>query len=348
MTTLEEIMDELDAASALADVVDELDAASALDEVTEEPTMPNADRVKLILQAANVLKDECVAIAFHKNKMGKQKTLTPEQKAKSAEVHGTDPSSLIAAKRLLDPSSPHYSKVNGLIEAAHDYVISVSYQTTKKSVRLVFKDKVDEIETVLPVFKTQLDEAKVELESAYPSMIATAKNDLENLFNQEDYPGTISDRFNFSHEYVNYETPTWMLAKPELSQHFEKEALSFYKESVLKFEEQCIEVLTELLTHVSERLNGMYDDGKPYKFEDTTITKIVEFAENFKAINLNSNSELTALVESVESVFSGVDIDAIRKDPEVRLAKSTAAQDVLNTLDTLMVEVATRDFDLEI
>lgn len=346
--TLEELMDELDAASTLAEVVAELDEASALDEVTEEPAMPSTDRVKLLLQAANVLKDECVGIEFHKNKMGKQKTLTPEQKAKSAEVHGADPQSLIAAKRLLDPSATPYSKVNGIIEGAHDWLLSTTYPTTKKSVRLAFKDKVDEIETVLPVFKTQLDEAKVELESAYPSMIARARTDLDDLFNQDDYPDTISDRFNFSHEYVNYETPTWMLAKPELSQHFEKEALTFYKESVLKFEAQCIEVLTELLTHVSERLNGMYDDGRPYKFEDTTITKIVEFAENFKAINLNSNAELTTLVESVESVFSGVDIDAIRKDPEVRLAKSTAAQDVLNTLDTLMVEVATRDFDLEI
>ena len=348
MTTLEEIMDELDAASALADVVDELDAASALDEVTEEPTMPNADRVKLILQAANVLKDECVAISFHKKKMGKQKTLTPEQKAKSAEVHGTDPSSLIAAKRLLNPSSPHYSKVNGIIEAAHDWLLSITYPTTKKSVRLVFKDKVAEIETALPVFKVELDEEKVHLESAYPSMIAAAKNDLGEVFNDDDYPGTISDRFDFYHEWVNYDTPTWMSAHPELSEKFKNDVLSLCKGAVISFEADCMEVLRAMADHLDACLKGVHDDGKPYTFKDTTVTKVIEFAEFFHKFNLNSNPELTALVESFESILSGVDIDSIRNDPEVRLAKSTDVQDVLNTLDTLMVEVATRDFDLEI
>ena len=59
-------------------------------------------------------------------------------------------------------------------------------------------------------------------------------------------------------------------------------------------------------------------DGKPLRFENTTVSNLVEFLANFAFRNVTDDTELQNLVAQARQMLQGVDAEDLRSTGELR------------------------------
>lgn len=100
-------------------------------------------------------------------------------------------------------------------------------------------------------------------------------------------------------------------------------------------------MMKELVDHMIERLTPG-EDGKKKRFNETAVTKMKSFLEDFEARNVTNDQELAGLVERAREILAGKDADDYRKDDNFRTAVLESLAPVKSTLDEMMAEVPER------
>jgi hypothetical protein len=75
--------------------------------------------------------------------------------------------------------------------------------------------------------------------------------------------------------------------------------------------------MSELVGHMRERLQED-PTGKPLKFKESTVSKLVEFLDMFELRNVIDDSELTDLVNKARDLLKGVDAEDLRTTAHLR------------------------------
>ncbi len=269
---------------------------------------------------------------------GTRKTLSSAQKAQAAESFGAEGEFLSAGKKLLDTKHPRFKAVTSVRNRARAYWASLSLPYPEPGIRLVRHDTLEGFQGQMTVFKDELDEAVVQLDERYSMLKAAAQERLGSLYNEADYPASLAGLFDVSWDYPSVEPPSYLQQlNPELYEQECRRVQARFDESVQLAEQAFIEELSQLVSHLTERLSG-HEDGRPKVFRDTAVGNLREFFDRFRSLNVRSCDQLDSLVSQCRQVVDGVEPQELRDNGGLRQEVATQLSGVQSVLDGLLVD----------
>ena len=284
------------------------------------------------------MRESMAAVRLTFSWMGVRRTLTPQQRAVAADSFGAEGDFLSAGKRIVDTRHPSFKALTAIRGEAVSRWKSMTLPWPEPGVRLIRRDQIEEFDNLATASSERLADAVAELDLHYEELRNTARERLGSLFNESDYPASLRDAFSMSWDYPSIDAPGYLRqVNPELYEQECNRIRSRFSEAVRLAEEAFIGELSELISHLSERLSGDRD-GKPKIFRDTVVSNLSEFFGRFQSLNVGSNSELNQLVEKAQSVLRGVRPNALRKSNGLRQHVATQLSSVQATLDGMMVD----------
>ena len=269
---------------------------------------------------------------------GTRKTLSRAQKTQAAESFGAHGDFLSAGKKLLDTKHPRLKAVTSVRNRTRSYWTSISLPYPEPGIRLVRQDVLEPFQDQLTEFKQELEEAVEQLDEQYAALKSAAEDRLGSLFNEADYPLSLAGLFDVSWDYPSIDPPSYLQQlNPEL---YEQECLRVqarFDEAVQMAEQSFIEELSQLVSHLTERLGGQ-EDGHPKIFRDTAVGNLREFFDRFRSLNVRSNEQLDALVSQCGQIVQGVEPRDLRDNGGLRQQVASQLSGVQSILDGLLVD----------
>lgn len=295
-------------------------------------------------KSAAKLEARMLAVRVSFTWMGTKRSLTNAQQDDAAKVFAADRDYLSASKKIIDTKHPAYRDLNGLRVAIRETWHGMTLPFTEPGVRLIRKDQITEFEAKLADYSKQFAQKAAALATVYDEIKEQAKVKLGDLFNPDDYPSSIEDLFGFTWDYPNVEPPKFLMeADPALYARERDRVRQQFEDAVRLAEAAFIDEFAKLVSHMCERLQPG-EDGNPKKFQDTSVTNLLEFFEKFKNLNINSNTQLDEMVEKAKSAVVGVNISGLRNSDHIRKRTATALNSVKTVIDKMVTERPRRSF----
>ena len=286
----------------------------------------------------NRVRNNFIACRIKFKWFGTSKSLTSSQKSRAAESFGAEAAAISAAKRLIDTKHETYRALTSVKSQINRYWRDSSLPYPESGIRLIRNDAVDEFNSSLIQFKSQLDAGVVDLNTHFSDLKDAARQRLGSLYNQDDYPSSLSDEFNVSWDFPSVDAPDYLRQlSPEIYRRECERVRSQFSNAVELAEQMFQEQLAELVEHLVERLSAD-ESGKKKTFRDSTITNLDEFFSRFRQLNIGSNEELGQIVEQAQSVLRGVSPQGLRDNETLRRQIATQLSTVQASLDGLLVD----------
>ena len=185
--------------------------------------------------------------------------------------------------------------------------------------------------------------------AVYPDLCQHAPGQLRALHNPLDYPPVDEVRaaFDFSWRYVSFGVPDQLreISSQIWDQEREKTA-RIMTEAVSEVQVVMRSAMADLVHHMSDRLKDG-PDGKPGRFHQTTVSKLVEFLDSFDFRNVTDDAELKTLVERAKGLLSGVSAKDLKTAAELRSHVRAGMDEIAAQLDTMVVRKGARKFRLD-
>ncbi len=287
---------------------------------------------------ARRMRDTMAAVRVSFTWFGTRKSLTPQQKAQAAESFGAEGEFLSAGKKLLDTRHPRFKAVSSVRSRTGAYWRAMSLPFPEAGIRLIRQDAIDAFNQQLTEFNAELNEAVAQLDEQYVSLKAAARERLGSLYNENDYPVSLSGLFDVTWDFPSVEPPSYLRQlNPELYEQEARRVASRFDQAVQLAEQAFVEELGRLVSHLTERLVGD-DDGRPKIFRDSAVGNLNDFFERFRALNVRSNDQLDDLVVRCQQVVAGVEPQELRDSQRLRQEVASQLSTVQSVLDGLLVD----------
>ena len=298
----------------------------------EEPVQTAA------LSPVQRLRSSTAAVRLSFTWFGTRKTLSPAQKAQAAESFGAEGEFLSAGKKLIDTRDPAFKAVTTVRGRTAAYWKSISLPYPESGIRLIRQDDIASFDVQLTSLKAELSEAVEQLNEQYEALKLAARDRLGSLYNPSDYPETLRGLFDVSWDYPSVEPPPYLQQlSPELYRQECQRVAARFDEAVQLAEQAFLEELSQLVSHLTDRLSGQ-EDGKPKIFRDSAVENLTEFFERFRHLNVRSNEQLDQLVGQAQRVVRGIEPQTLRNDQPLRQQVATQLSGVQSVLDGLLVD----------
>ncbi len=287
---------------------------------------------------AERLQTSTAAVRLSLRWFGVRKTLSPEQKAEAAEAFGAAGEFLSAGKKLLDTRHPAYHAVSSVRGRIQSVWKGLSLPYPEPAIRLIRRDDIERLDTQLTALRGELTEAVEQLDRRYSELRTAAQQRLGRLFNLSDYPASLSGLFAVEWDFPSIEPPDYLRQlNPELYEQECRRVSARFDEALQLAEQAFLAELSQLVTHLTDRLSGT-EDGKPKVFRDTVVSKLTEFFERFRRMNVRSNEQLDSLVSQVEDLLNGVRPQSLRENRVLRESVAAELNQLQPVFDGLLVD----------
>ncbi len=288
--------------------------------------------------AVNRVRNNFVACRVKFKWFGTSKSLTSDQKFQAAESFGADGNAISAAKRLIDTKHESYRSLTSIKNQINRFWRDSSLPYPEAGIRLIRNDAVDRFNTSLLGFQRELESGVVELNRHFSELKVAARNRLGSLFNEDDYPASLSEEFDVSWDFPSVEAPDYLRRlSPDIYRQECERVRTQFSNTVELAEQMFQEQLAELVEHLVERLSSD-ESGKQKTFRDSTVSNLDDFFSRFRQLNIGSNEELNQLVEQAQSVVRGVEPQTLRGNDTLRQQIATQMSAVQASLDGLMID----------
>jgi hypothetical protein len=269
---------------------------------------------------------------------GTRKTLTPEQKAQAADTFGAEGEFLSAGKKLIDTRHPDFKAVTSARSRIVSYWRGISLPYPEPGIRLIRQDDVGPVNLQLTTLKADLEEAVRNLGRHFASLQSAAREQLGRLFDPADYPQSLWGLFNVTWDFPSVEPPAYLQRlSSELYEQECRRVSAQFDEAVRLAEQAFLQELSQLVSHLTERLSGT-EDGKPKIFRDSVVENLGEFFERFRRLNIRSNDQLDEIVAQAQRVVRGVEPQQLRDNENLRQRVTSQLSGVQTVLDGLLVD----------
>jgi hypothetical protein len=185
--------------------------------------------------------------------------------------------------------------------------------------------------------------------TAYPALCHEAATRLRALYNPQDYPPIeyVRGQFGFTWQYVSFGVPEQLREISTRIWEGEREkAAQVMAEAAEEIQQVLRVAMGELVAHMRNRLKDD-PEGKPLKFKESTVAKLVEFLGTFEFRNVADDGELQGLVEKARTLLAGVTTDELRTTADVRSRVQQGMAEIATELDTMIVKKPGRKFRFE-
>lgn len=192
-------------------------------------------------------------------------------------------------------------------------------------------------------YKQQLDARRDQFERAveefihdYPQLVQDAQQHLGNLFKSEDYPSQEEVASKFGFRVVFSPVPDsgdFRLDLPaqELEQ-VKRDYDNAFNDRIADAMREPWERLHEMLTRMSEKLTEPEGDSEiKRRWHDTFVTNATDLCTMLTHLNLTKDPKLEAARRDLERAISGVDIEDIKEDADVRADTKAKLDNILKS-----------------
>ena len=270
--------------------------------------------------------------------LGVHKTLTAGQKAQAAESFGAEGQFLSAGKKLLDTRHPAFKAVTGVKNRIRSYWKGISLPYPEQGIRLIRQDGIEAFNAQMAEFQIELEGAVRQLDEHYSDLKSLARERLGTLYNGSDYPVSLLGLFAVEWDFPSVEPPDYLRQlSPEIYELEKARINARFDEAVQLAEQAFTSELATLVSHLTDRLTGQ-EDGKPKIFRDSAITRLNEFFERFRNLNVRSSEELDQLVRQAQEAIRGVAPQELRDRSALRRQVSRELTGVQSMLDGLLAD----------
>jgi hypothetical protein len=180
---------------------------------------------------------------------------------------------------------------------------------------------------------------------AYKTAKAEAKRRLKKLYDERDYPSedALSKAFYIEHFPLTLSVDGKLEdIDKQLFRKMVERLDRTYERAAMDMRMGMRSQLRDMIAHLSERLSGTTDDGKPKIFRESAIQHINDYIQFFKPKNATDDIELARLVEKCQKVMTGVDVEALRDDATFRASMAKEMTTLKTALDSLVVAAPSR------
>lgn len=293
---------------------------------------------------ANELKKSTVGCKLSKKRWGTKRALEDPQNDRAANEFDANAEYFSASKKLINTKDPKFRAITSVLSRASQYWTSVTVPYPEPGIRLLRTDRIPEFEGNMERFRTELSEAISDFDCEFYRLKEAARHDLGDLYNPEDYPHSVADLFQITHEFVQIEPPKHLMElHPEIYEREKQRILSRFNEAVEMAEDAFIKELQEMLDHAIERLTD--ETGKQKTFKNGLMDNFHQFIDRFSQLNINSSQQLNSLVDQIKHVTSGVDCEMLRKSSDLRGLIKEQMEEARKAMDTMIVDRPIRKFN---
>ncbi|MBV9083890.1 MAG: hypothetical protein JOZ62_14525 [Acidobacteriaceae bacterium] len=281
-----------------------------------------------------------VCIKIERHRLGNSKKVSTSQ----IEVD-TDKSLLRVSKHLFD--SPEYTAIRNFDGEITRYLEQICLPF-ERGVHLCPLPLVRQVDSKMHEFACRRSELVEAFIAVYPELCKSAPGRLRALHNPLDYAPVEQVRaaFAFSWRYVSFGVPEQLREiSTEIWTEEREKASRVMSEAVSEVQAVMRSAMAELVRHMQDRLQDG-PDGKPVRFHQTTVSKLVEFLDTFEFRNVTDDSELKELVERAKALLSGVTVQALKTTAELRVHVRNGIADIAGQLDGLIVRAGVRKLRL--
>lgn len=181
----------------------------------------------------------------------------------------------------------------------------------------------------------------------WEQLVSAAYEKLKELFSDTDYPEAeeVRRRFSVSWSFISLQVPE------ELPQEILEAERAKAAERIQNVAEQTVVTLREtaysLVQHLWEQMQPSEElgaDGKPKtkKLFDSSVTKLIDFAEQFNNKNLAGDDDLEQLVSMTRDLASSLsgDMKKLKKDGDFRTEVTEVLGAIKDGMGELVKETA--------
>jgi len=284
------------------------------------------------LTPAETLQLQHAAMRVQFTWMGTKKALTDSQRSEVASDFNANSKMLSASKKLFDPRHPAYRAVSAVKRLITDYWKQRTLPFPEPGIRLLPQDKLIEFDEFMVRAQKRLRHAVDELQEHYADIRMKARNDLGDLFDENDYPSDLTGLFGVHWNVENVAPPDYLLElKPHLYEREMQRVRGIFNNAVELAEQAFASELVNLVSNLTDRLSDN-EDGTPKVFGDGCVDKLKAFIARFRDLSVKSNDELEHLVNECDNLTRGVSAESFRNLPVLRQyvsQKLTEVQDIM-------------------
>ena len=287
-----------------------------------------------------------VAVRLGTTKLRTTKAFNSAQRAVSAEAFDADSNAVRGSKRIFNNAAEELRAITRLQNHCKRYVEGMTIDHPQKGIRLVRRDKVEELNREVGSFQEQLEVLITEANDAYQGMRTERQEALASLFNEADYPMTLLGEWSISLKFPSLEPNTSMLAlHPEIYEA-EKRRVAAEFDAVVGNTTAAFEVEFErLLGSLVEAMTGTKTkDGETVRksFHTSSVANLGDFFDTFQALDIGNNEELQRLIGQANQVVKGIDVENLRQSDELRDRVAEQMTDLREELVGPMVDRPSR------
>lgn len=269
---------------------------------------------------------------------GTKKAIGDADKAIAASAFGANADFLGATKKLINTRADAFRAVTSLKSQMNREWESITLPYPEPGIRLIREDRVLSFNDRMVDYRSKLLQAVDNLDDVYYSLRVEASRSLGSLYNESDYPITLRGLFDVSWEFPNVTPPEYLRQlNPDLYEQERLRIVSRFDEAVDMAEQAFVREFQKLVSHLAERLTGVNADGRPKRFEDSTVGNLLDFFDRFRQLSVRSNADLDSLVDRARDMIQHVNPSDIKPEN----GTTTALQDMMrNTIATNMNDIA--------
>jgi hypothetical protein len=210
----------------------------------------------------------------------------------------------------------------------------------KRGVYLVPVASVEKIEEMMQGYQVRLAALVEDLIKVYPKRIEEDRQNLRDKFNIAHYPSVsgLRQSFRISWRYLTLQPASQLQS---ISSAVYAKEVARVKAEVQELGEEIKSTMRgaalELVSHMSERLSGTDEKGKPKIFRDSMVSNLVDFLTSFDAKNVMGDDELSGVLAQMKDILSNVTPKDLRTNEALRNATAANVAQIKNQLEALVV-----------
>lgn len=248
-----------------------------------------------------------------------------------ADTYNTDEKAGRYNKSLLPAENDAYKAIGQIGQAARADLYQETLPWLDSGARILTSMNYLNCMSIMRKRQREFQEAVPEFVRRYPFMKNAAKNMLNGLYQEADYPAVSEVAERFSFEIRVFPLPS----EKDFRVALHDDDLAEIRQSIVqdttgaigRAMEEPYRRLADGVAHMGARLRGDKTcpcrncRGKSYTtdtFSDTLITNLQEMCEQLPRLNLTGDPDLTELIEEVKTGLTGFLPEAVRGNDAVR------------------------------
>ena len=220
-------------------------------------------------------------------------------------------------KSLIDPAVPEYKAITKLLSEAYGYYRSHTIEYPMGNCRIIRRANIEHVDAQMKWYVSELAEKVQALWEVFGVVKKQMQEKLGTLYVEDEYPADIRKCFSLHWSYPDI-NPAEKLA--ELNPAIYEREISKMRANVANAAVAAEKLFgDEMRKHVQKMLAALTpEEGKRKSIKEGCFDKAIEFCDRFRMMNINTDSEFTALMSRLEDAVKGADVGVLNSDKDAK------------------------------